>query len=240
MQQLHLSFVQDPSYSAGFGGRWNDEMQLQVRLHPLVRERAEVNPCNWDLSQVPAINTHDGRDIDLGQAIQSAGSIVWDQLGPLNEQQLPAGLAKPLKDLGVPRTLAEVIAEGINLLPHPRLPLLGTDADLILEGTPAQFVELLNVWVESFRFGSSPSGSFASRTRWRHWRSAGYAPASSPGSRAVTQRRTAPPRSRLSVLSRSGKGSSWPDPAAPWPRPSAPPRSRPPPHRTHPPAPPAG
>jgi hypothetical protein len=173
MQQLHLTFVQDPSYAAGFSGRWNDEMQLQVRLHPLVRERAEVNPGNWDLSQVPAPTAEDGRDIDLGQTIQSTGNIVWAQLGPLDEQQLPAELAKPLNALGVSRTSAEVIAEGINLLPHPRWPLLSVDADLILESTPAQFVELLKAWVESFRFVREPHEIATLAIRWVH---AGFQP----------------------------------------------------------------
>lgn len=81
--------------------------------------QGDVRPGNWDLSQVPALDLEGGGDIDLGQAILSAGNAVWAQLGPLDEQQLPAELAKPLKTLGVPRASAEVIAEGINLLPHP-------------------------------------------------------------------------------------------------------------------------
>ncbi len=172
MEQLHLTFVQDPTYAAGYGD--GDDRALWLQLQPTVRERATVNPGNWDLSRVPAIDTDDGRMIDLGQAIESAGRTAWARLAPLDQERLQPELAKTMKDLGVPRSTAQAIAEGINLLPHARLaPLaralnldIGVDAETILECTPALFVDLLRDWDVPLRFVREPAQIEALAVRW--------------------------------------------------------------------------
>ena len=172
MRQLHLTFVQDPAYAAGYEqrGPW-------LNLQPTVRERAEVNPGNWDLSKVPAIDAGDGRVIDLGQAIQSAGNAVWARIGRLDQQQLPAELAKTMKELGVDRPTAQAIADGINLLPHPGLDAMarkfnldvGVDVvefETILDSSPATFVALLHDWHVPLRFVREPGQIEAMAARW--------------------------------------------------------------------------
>ena len=171
MQLVHLTFVQDPAFAAGY--RENDRGPRPT-LQSAVRERAEINPGNWDLSRVPAIDTEDGRVIDLGEAIQAAGDAVWVRLGRLDQEQLPEELKKTLKELGVSRPVAQTIADGINLMPHPgvdavarKLGLdIGVEANTILDSSPTAFVTLLRTWNVPLRFVSDPGQIEALAAQW--------------------------------------------------------------------------
>jgi hypothetical protein len=155
MQTLGLAFVQAPEYSAGFSGRWDDlGGAVTLRLEPLLRDRAVVNPGNWDLSRAPAVNLDDGRGVDLGPAVRSAGDHAWSYLGKLRESELDEGLRLTMKQLGLSRPAAQDIAEGINGLGKTMWATL--DADALLESTPGQFVGMLPEYGLPFGFVKEP------------------------------------------------------------------------------------
>ena len=164
VQRLGLAFVQNPDYLGGLSGRWDDEAALHVRLEPLVRDRAEANPANWNVSAVPAVNLDDGRDVDLGPAIVAAGDAAWARLGKLSETQLPAELAKPLKALGLTRKAAEDISDAVNGMRGPRI--ISLHEDTILESTPAQLVTLLRQFDVPITFAQEPAEIARLALRW--------------------------------------------------------------------------
>jgi hypothetical protein len=159
LEHLRLTFVQNPEWAAGFGGRWDEPMLLQIHLGPLIGKRAAANPANWDVSKIPAVGLEAGRDIDLGDAITSVGATAWARLGPLAEAELAAEIDKPLAEFGLNRALVEDIAAGIEGLPHPALPFgatFGMEADTLLQVSPADLVETLRSWAVQIDFKTQP------------------------------------------------------------------------------------
>jgi hypothetical protein len=173
LQEMKLTYIQDPAYIAGIGGRYENEQALRVHLYPLVRSRATVNAANWDTSHLPWITMgEEGAEdeFDLGDAVASVGSIVWSQLSGLSEEQLPAALQKPLSEFQVPDDVLEDVAEGISQVYQQRLRgtefsagKLGAGLEFSVEGdslrqmTPERFVQFLHEYQVDLRFIRQPS-----------------------------------------------------------------------------------
>ena len=164
VQRLGLAFVQNPDYIGGLSGQWDDEATLHVRLEPLVRQRAEANPANWNVSAVPAVDLDDGRDIDLGPAIVAVGEAAWARLGGLGETRLSAELAKPLKALGLTRKAAEDISDAVNGMRGLRG--ISMHEDAILDSTPAQLVTLMQQFDVPITFAQEPAEIARLALRW--------------------------------------------------------------------------
>src|SRR5262249_22840405 len=177
LQRWQLGFVQHPDYVAGFSGRWDDERALRVHLYPLIQQRAEVNPNNWDVTKVPAVDFHDREAVDLGKAITDLGSFIWGSLRELSETLLREALNKTIKDFGVPSKVLDDVAAGINgATQHPvfgpgqlqgqAASLLQLDAATLSELTPTSFVELLVDYRVGFDFKQSPGVIAELGLRW--------------------------------------------------------------------------
>ena len=148
LEKWKLSFVQEPDYVGGFfTGRWENEAALVVHLGPLIRERAEINPYNWDVSDVPEINFEGVEEsIDLGDAITSVGGIVWADLGKLDEEGLKGEINKPLKNYSVPEDVLDDVAVGGGQVATSKSTMGITyelDVKVFEQLTPAQFVQHL-------------------------------------------------------------------------------------------------
>ncbi len=170
LKQMKLTFVQNPDYLAGFGGRWDDEGQLHLRLEPLVERRAAANPDNWDVSKVPAVDLAGGRDVDLSEAVRSLGNSAWAKLGRLDEEHLGTEIDKPLGALGVPRPLIEEVTAGIEGLPHPRwlggFAQFGLEPDTLLGLKAPDVVETLRSWEVPIDFRTPPSAVARLAVQW--------------------------------------------------------------------------
>jgi hypothetical protein len=174
LESLQLTYVQDPDYLAGMGGRWDDEALLSVTLRPLVRDRAEINPANWDLSQLGQANLEGD---SFQAAVMAIGQTVWARLGPLPQDRLPPELRRTLKELGVSARQADDVAEGINqtmaspaiealegLLPGA--PAFMTEGEMILEMTPEQFLSTLRDFGIPLKHKKEPEEIAELSVRW--------------------------------------------------------------------------
>lgn len=172
MRAWRLTYVQDPDYRSGEGGRFENEGALKFHLFPLLQQRATVNPNNWDLVAMPAVNLEDGSDIDLGTEVGKVGSTVWARLAKLDETELPPMLAKILPAFGVPESTFVALAEGIGPLMAGTtgIPLpgeLGADTDLFREQTPESFVHFLLTYKKTgFKLKHDPAQVAERGIKW--------------------------------------------------------------------------
>jgi len=172
MREWRLTYVQDPAYRSGEGGRFDNEGALKFHLFPLMQQRATVNPGNWDLSAMPAINLEDGSDIDLGMEVGRVGATIWARIAHLDENELPPMLSKTLPALGVPGATFAALARGIGPLMAGTtgIPLPGeldADPELFREQTPESFVQfLLSYKKTGFQFKHEPAKVAETGLKW--------------------------------------------------------------------------
>jgi hypothetical protein len=171
MREWRLAFIQDPEYIAGFGGMFEDERYLTLHLMPLLQTRAMVNPKNWDLSAIPAMDFDDGSDVDNQGLIEQVGEAAWAKLESLRQDELPKVLPKTLPFFGIGEPVFAELAKGVGPLMAGKsgVPLPGeldADADLFREQTPESFVRFLQEYKTGFKFKHEPHEVAATALSW--------------------------------------------------------------------------
>ncbi len=163
LRKWNLTFVQEPGYISGSGGRYENEGALRFHLYPLLRSRAIINPGNWDVSAVPAASMPDGRDYPVPLDIERVGSIVWGHLGKLDEEWFKDRMDRPLPALGVPDSLLDTLADGLTeVMPDP----LATTPEVLRQLKVEDFVQYLIDWKVGFKYKQDPSQVAETSLRW--------------------------------------------------------------------------
>ena len=102
---------------------------VDIMLRPVVEARAQINPRNWDLRNLPP---------ETATAVRSLGQAAWSGLARMNEDELLGQLGKTYADLGIAGQLAKDVAR--TLVPAGVL----ITGDAILASRPAAFVQYLH------------------------------------------------------------------------------------------------
>ncbi len=162
IKSWNLSFVQDPGYISGSGGRYENEGALRFHLLPLLRTRATINPANWDVSSIPAADKDDGTSYNVPGDIERVGSIVWNHLRHLDEDWFKERVARPLPGQGVPDDLLGSVSDGLTEVMMP----VATTPEMLRQLTPEDFVGYLINWKTGFKHKNSPDQVAETSLRW--------------------------------------------------------------------------
>ncbi|MDQ4098294.1 MAG: hypothetical protein M3144_10555, partial [Actinomycetota bacterium] len=162
LKSWNLSFVQEPGYISGSGGRYENEGALRFHLFPVVRTRAKVNPGNWDVDKIPASHRDSGEDLPVPLDVERVGQITWSHLGKLDEEWFKKQSELTLPKLGVPDPLLERIADGLTEARE----VAAMTPEVLRQLTPEGFVDLLISWNTGFGFKHSPDQAAETSLRW--------------------------------------------------------------------------
>ena len=164
LKKWNLTFVQDPGYISGSGGRYENEGELRFHLYPILQSRASINPGNWDVDGIPATRSDDGTDYAVPLDVERVGTIVWAHLGKLDEQYFKERKDRTLPGHGVPDSLLETVADGLTELKQPGP--LTTTPEVLRQLTPEGFVQYLIDWNFGFKYKHPPGQVAETSLRW--------------------------------------------------------------------------
>ena len=162
LESWNLSFVQEPGYISGSGGRYENEGALQFHLLPVLLTRAKINPGNWDVDKIPASYYDDGEPLDVPLDVERVGQITWSSLGKLDEEWFKERSQLTLPKLGVPDRLLEQIADGLTESHQ----IAAMTPETLQQLTPEGFVDYLISWHTGFDFKHSPDQVAQTSLRW--------------------------------------------------------------------------
>ncbi|CAB5150611.1 hypothetical protein D3OALGA1CA_4397 [Olavius algarvensis associated proteobacterium Delta 3] len=114
-----LHFILRPDYIAGLEERDTSRFGI-FRVHRLVAQRAAINPENWEVSKLPAIEGEGYAPFLLGDELISLGRIWWSHLGNLPEEDFRNQVDLPLSNYRIPSDLLGRLAYGIQSVARVR------------------------------------------------------------------------------------------------------------------------
>jgi hypothetical protein len=118
LKEDKLRFLQDPglfSRQSFYDNPTVLDKGETTRLHDLVAMRAMINPYNWDLSQLPNVDT---RQQDAA-VLRNMGIAVWKQLVPLEQDEFRKMSAMSLSTFGFSGADADAIAGALARMSFP-------------------------------------------------------------------------------------------------------------------------
>jgi hypothetical protein len=177
LETHRLRYVVDPEYFAGIERPEDTEGYRRVHLAPLIRDRASLNAANWKLDHLPEITENDCLLRPKDDLLEFA-SLLWKQLGDLDQKGFAEAISRPLSALSLPPLLLENIAFEIQSIIRFQGvgSLLGLEyilpPETLLKMNPIPFVDFL-VERDILRFRQAP-GYVAEVAL--HWVKMGYQP----------------------------------------------------------------
>jgi hypothetical protein len=161
IKSWNLTFVQEPGYISGSGGRFDNEAALRFGLYPLLRTRATINPANWDVDSIRVARRDDGTAYNVPQDVKRVGTIVWNNLSGLDEHGFTERVTRPLPGQGIPDDLLDLISDGLTeVMP------VATTPEVLRQLTPEKFVGYLIDWKSGFKHKNDPEHVAETSLRW--------------------------------------------------------------------------